>query len=136
MNRLVARTAATLGVAGAAIATTVATAPSAAAATYNNGCGSGYVVVNSASVGTVGTVFLTYNSSSGKNCVVTVRNSSGSGIEICESITNENGASQSMCEQNRTTWGGPVTISAAGQCVTWSGSIGSATGGKTRTNCG
>lgn len=136
MNRLIARTAATLGVAGAALATTVAAAPSAAAATYNGGCGSGYVVVNSASVGTVGTVFLTYNSSTARNCVVTVRNSSGSGVTICENIQADGGASDSMCEPNMTTWGGPVYLYAPGECVTWSGRIGSATGGKSRTNCG
>lgn len=135
MNRLIARTLATLGATGAAVAMTVATAPTASAATYNGGCGSGYGVVNSAPVGTVGTVFLTYNSSNGNNCVVTVRNSSGSGITICERLWSSRD-STGLCEPGMTTWGGPVSLHAAGLCVSWRGTIGSATGGKDNTNCG
>ncbi|MFI8068682.1 spore-associated protein A [Streptomyces sp. NPDC086033] len=135
MNRLIARTLATLGVAGAAVATTVSVAPNAAAATYNGGCGAGYGVVNSASVGTVGTVFLTYNSSTGRNCVVTIRNSSGSATTICEKLWTDSD-SNSKCEPNLTTWGGPIYLYASGECVSWRGTIGSVTGGKNDTNCG
>lgn len=49
---------------------------------YNGVCGSGYQVIDSQSV-TGGTVYLTYNSSTGKNCVVTTRSTPGSRLAMC-----------------------------------------------------
>ncbi|PIM73591.1 spore-associated protein A [Streptomyces sp. JV178] len=135
MNPLSTRAIAVSVTTTAAMGTMIATAPTASAATYNGGCGSGYVVVNSAPVGTAGTVFLTYKSSTGLNCVVTVRNSPGSPTTICEKITPRGDREVSKCEQGVTTWGGPIYAEASGQCVDWRGSIGSATGGKNDTNC-
>ncbi|MEV5335894.1 spore-associated protein A [Streptomyces werraensis] len=136
MNRILTRAAATLGVAGAAFTAMVVTAPAASAATYNGGCGSGYYVINSASVGSVGTVFLTYNNSTKQNCVVTIRNSSGTAVTVCEEITRHgDGYLVKECEA-ATTWGGPIYINAPGQCVSWYGEINNVRGGKSRTNCG
>ncbi|WP_225877477.1 hypothetical protein [Streptomyces resistomycificus] len=73
--------AATVGaVTAAVVGGTALVAPQAGAATvakYNGVCGTGYAVVDSAPVGTAGTVFLTYNPSTGRDCVVTVRARAG-----------------------------------------------------------
>lgn len=72
MKKLVRRS---LAIAGTAVFATTAlwtTASPASAATYNGACGSGYSVLDSDNVGQLGTVFLTYNDSTGQNCVVTV----------------------------------------------------------------
>ncbi|CAM5346136.1 hypothetical protein SCALM49S_01532 [Streptomyces californicus] len=61
-------------------------AKKAAAAQYNGACGSGYSVVNSAQIGTKGTVFLTYSSATGKNCVVTVRTKPGKAVHMTASL--------------------------------------------------
>lgn len=136
MRPLGTRIATAFGVMAAAAGTVVIAAPTASAATYNGACGSGYVQVNSAPIGTVGTVFLTYNSSNGQNCVVTQRNSSGSPTTMCEELTPAGGSTSSFCEPNVTTWGGPLYVHAPGVCVSWKGIIGSVSGGKNNTNCG
>ncbi|MFE0438884.1 spore-associated protein [Streptomyces nigra] len=137
MSSLRIRIAASLGVTAVALGTVVATAPAASAATYlSSYCGTGYAVVNSADVGSLGTVYLTYNASNGQNCVVTVRHASVSGSEICEGITPAGGRESSQCEPNVSTWGGPVYVRAEGVCVSWWGTINGVKGGKNNTNCG
>jgi hypothetical protein len=105
-------------------------------AQYNGACGAGYTVVNSAEVGTVGTVFLTYSTKTGDNCVVTVRTKPAAAIWMVASLKISGAATGISDSDYYRSYAGPVPLHAAGKCVTWYGVIGTARGGKTRTNCG
>src|SRR6476620_2037089 len=65
-------------------ATTALAAPASAApnTTPQKVCGSAYKTVNSAPVGSLGTVYLTYNASNGKNCVATIRPNPGTAVDM------------------------------------------------------
>jgi len=93
----------------------------ASAATYGGECGSGYEVVNSAPIGTLGTVFLTYNSATGKNCVVAKRHQAGSAVEYTNDML--------------TFYTGPIYLAAASKCVDWMGRISGVDGGRRGTSC-
>jgi hypothetical protein len=56
-------------------------------AKYNGVCGAGYTVVDSAPVGTAGTVYPTYNPSTGQDCVVTVRDRPGAAVSMLAAVT-------------------------------------------------
>jgi hypothetical protein len=129
----------TLAVTAALVAGTMtAASPAYAAATYGGECGSGYVVVNSDPIGTKGTVFLTYSSATGKNCVVAKRNTVGSAVLI-EAGLGINPVPTHWPAYDGgyyTSYAGPIYISAAGRCVDWMGRITGTEGGKRGTNCG
>jgi hypothetical protein len=101
--------------------------PGESSAAYNGGCGSGYFVVNGGSLPvTGGTIYLTYNNSTGYNCVVTVRNTPGSRVQMCAKVSL---AGQPWTDQgtdcgNYTTYAGPVYVHAPHTCIDWYGSIG------------
>lgn len=132
MKAIVRRTAAGLGL--ALIAATAGAAP-AAAATYGGQCGSGYGVVNQAAV-PGGTVFLTYNSSTRKNCAVTIRSAPGAAMNMDVALKRSNSTAWQTDPGNWTQYAGPVYLSAAGQCVDWGGVIGDDWIVRTGTNCG
>lgn len=120
---------ATAGTASAAptttAATTAASAAAAPAAAYNGACGSGYGVVNSAAIGDLGTVYLTYSAKTGKNCVVTVRNTKGTAVYMRASvrvlITKD---TQPVVDEGQyTKYAGPVYVTGKGHCIEWSGDI-------------
>jgi hypothetical protein len=106
-------------------AATAFTAPASAAAqaTYGGQCGSGYAVVNSAPIGSAGTVYLTYNRSSGKNCAVTIRTTTGAPVDMFiqlyvpgnDELAEDFGAYRS--------YAGPVYAYGKGLCVDWGGGI-------------
>ncbi|MBO3742155.1 spore-associated protein A [Actinoplanes flavus] len=127
-------------VAAAAVtaAVSVAGAAPAYAASYGGECGSGYSVVNSAAIGTKGTVFLTYSSATGKNCVVAKRNSSGSAVLLEAGLAiNPVGTHWTVFDGGYyTSYAGPIYLSAADKCVDWMGRISGTEGGKRGTNCG
>ncbi|MFI2317965.1 spore-associated protein A [Streptomyces sp. CB00072] len=108
----------------------------AAAAKYNGACGSGYSVVNSAQIGTKGTVFLTYSSATGKNCVVTVRTTPGKAVHMTASLGFASPTTTVTDTGYYTTYAGPVYLDARGLCVTWRGEISGEVAGKNGTNCG
>ncbi|MEV6435327.1 spore-associated protein A [Streptomyces anulatus] len=108
----------------------------AAAAKYNGACGGGYSVVNSAQIGTKGTVFLTYNSATGKNCVVTVRTAPGKAVHMTASLGFASPTTTVSDTGYYTTYAGPVYLDARGLCVTWRGEISGEVAGKNGTNCG
>ncbi|MFJ4922933.1 spore-associated protein A [Streptomyces sp. NPDC088725] len=117
--------------AGASPARAVATQ-----ATYGGECGPGYTVVNSAEVGKLGTVFLTYDRVTGNNCVVTLRTRTGTRVWMVASLRVA-GSGQGVSDSGYyTKYAGPVSAKAAGKCVSWYGVIGSERGGKDNTNCG
>ncbi|MEU2726563.1 spore-associated protein A [Streptomyces griseoviridis] len=111
---------------------TAAHAPVAPAAVYNGVCGTGYQVIGSTPVGNSGTVFVTWNQSTGRNCAVTVRNTTGAKIRMSVRIEAV-GTGTAPVEDTGlyTSYAGPVYVAARGHCVKWSGVIGSATGGDT-----
>ncbi|MGW7092617.1 spore-associated protein A [Streptomyces sp. NPDC054874] len=113
-----------------------AAAPKAAAAKYNGACGGGYSVVNSAQIGTKGTVFLTYSSATGKNCVVTVRSTPGKAVHMTASLGFASPTTTVSDTGYYTTYAGPVYLDARGLCVTWRGEISGEVAGKNGTNCG
>ncbi|QSS92085.1 spore-associated protein A [Streptomyces sp. M54] len=110
-------------------------AKKAAAAQYNGACGSGYSVVNSAQIGTKGTVFLTYSSATGKNCVVTVRTKPGKAVHMTASLGFASPTTTVTDTGYFTTYAGPVYLDARGLCVTWRGEISGEVAGKNGTNC-
>ncbi|WP_017581433.1 hypothetical protein [Nocardiopsis valliformis] len=107
----------------------------AAAAPYNGVCGDGYNVVNSASI-TGGTIYLTYNNSNGKNCVVVVRSNAGAAMNMDAVLKRSNSTSWTRDPGNWTMYAGPVHLEAAGQCVDWGGVIGDEWVVRNGTNCG
>jgi hypothetical protein len=132
------RTAAT-GLLAAALTggTLMAAATPASAATYGGQCGNGYGVVNQFDLPTNrGTVFLTYNASTGRNCVVTVRTNPGAATLMEAALKRSSSSTWTVDSGNYTTYAGPVYVSAAGQCVDWGGTIGTASGARLGTNCG
>ncbi|MEU5326441.1 spore-associated protein A [Streptomyces parvus] len=132
-RRAIAGTSALAGILGLGIAA----APAAnAAAAYNGACGSGYAVVNSMAIGTKGMTYLTYNSSTGKNCAVTIRNTPGAATRMIVLI-NVTGTDRTVVDDaTYTTYAGPVYINASGSCVTWVGNLLGASNSKIGTNCG
>ncbi|PZG02918.1 spore-associated protein A [Micromonospora deserti] len=136
--KLVKTTAATFACTATMVAGALAAATPAYAATYGGECGSGYGVVNSAAIGTKGTVFLTYNSSTGKNCVIAKRNTAGSAVLIEAGLAVHPVGNHWTAYEGGyfTSYAGPIYLSAADKCVDWMGRISGTEGGKRGTNCG
>ncbi|WP_174551865.1 spore-associated protein A [Herbidospora mongoliensis] len=136
---LILRKVASLGLTTAAVvaAAVVGTATPASAALYGGQCGSGYNLVNLRDFPDMrGTIYLTYNASTGKNCVVTIRENPG-GATLMEAYIRRTGTTTWIKDRgNFTTYAGPVYLSAAGSCVDWGGTIGTASVGRNGTNCG
>ncbi|MEZ3180096.1 spore-associated protein A [Streptomyces pimonensis] len=117
----------------------LAASPASAAAAYNGACGSGYSVVNSARISgsDPATVFLTYNSSTGYNCGVTIRDNPGKSVFMQVSVFNSSDAAKFGHDSDYyTTYAGPVYADARGACVDWYGVSGSGSIAKRGTNCG
>ncbi|MEU1804531.1 MULTISPECIES: hypothetical protein [unclassified Streptomyces] len=135
ISRYVAATA----VLASAVAGSVVLAPSASAAAkaaYNGACGSGYKVVNSAPVGSQGTVFLTYNSAKGKNCVVTVRNSAGAAKNMFAYLY-VNGSDEPQQDSGLyKSYAGPIYDTGRGKCIDWAGGIDNQATYTYGSNCG
>lgn len=119
-------------------ATTALAAPASAApnTTPQKVCGSGYKTVNSAAVGSLGTVYLAYNASNGNNCVVTIRNNPGAAVNMSAWIyvpdTNEGDDDYGRY----TSYAGPSYVIGKGLCVDWGGSIGNTSVTVIGSNCG
>ncbi|MEU8601405.1 MULTISPECIES: spore-associated protein A [Streptomyces] len=127
---------------GAIGAGLLATAPAAgaaangASAAYNGVCGSGYKVVNSMPIGTTGTVYLTYNSSTGKNCTVTIRNTTGTPTYMVAYVRNVDSGEEMYDADDYRSYAGPVYAFARGACVEWGGVIGNLQAWNYGSNCG
>ncbi|MEU4142843.1 spore-associated protein A [Streptomyces parvulus] len=127
---------------GAIGAGLLATAPVAgaatngASATYNGVCGSGYKVVNSMPIGKTGTVYLTYNSSTGKNCTVTIRNTTGTPTYMVAYVRNVDTGEEMYDADDYRSYAGPVYAFARGACVEWGGVIGNLQAWNYGSNCG
>ncbi|WP_063804260.1 hypothetical protein [Streptomyces roseifaciens] len=110
----------------------------ARAAAYNQECGTGYAQVNQIPIPGRGTVFLSYNKATGKNCVVTKRNSSTGSRLWVGSWIQRNQELKSKQEQYGffTSYSGPVYLDAKGKCVDWGGEIDGYVVARYKTNCG
>ncbi|WP_282204904.1 spore-associated protein [Kitasatospora fiedleri] len=135
MKKLLKRAALTTAVTALA-ATGVAVTPSVAqAATYNGVCGSGYGVIDTLPL-LDGTVFLTYNSSNGYNCVVTVRNHPSSYLLEMEASIKKSGTTQWKQDLDfYTTYAGPVYLYAPGTCIDWQGGINGEINNQLHSHC-
>ncbi|MGW3727592.1 spore-associated protein [Streptomyces sp. NPDC000851] len=121
------------------VGTTAAlTAPASAApnTTPQKVCGSGYKTVNSAPVGSLGTVYLTYNASNGENCVATIRNNPGTALGMSAWIyvpdTDEYHEDNGLF----TSYAGPTYVYGKAHCVDWGGHIKNVYVQVTGSNCG
>ncbi|MFF0383053.1 spore-associated protein [Streptomyces sp. NPDC004673] len=121
------RTALTVGALAALAlgATTAMAAPASAApnTTPQKVCGSSYRTVNSAAVGSLGTVYLTYNASNGKNCVTTIRNSPGTAVAMSAWLYVADTDQGDDDYGNFTSYAGPTYVYGKGHCVDWGGQI-------------
>ncbi|WP_229712217.1 spore-associated protein A [Streptomyces daqingensis] len=145
-SKSVAMAAAVAAIAGTGLIATAGTASAATAgsaeprAAYNGACGSGYSVVNQAGIADLGTVFLTYNKSTGKNCVVTVRNETGDPVFMSASVRvllDDEETVPVVEEGEFTSYAGPVFVDeGAGHCIEWAGVIGDEEYFNSGSNCG
>lgn len=120
-----------------ALAPTASAAPATATAAYNGACGTGYKTVNSTPVGSIGTAYLTYNSATGKNCAVAIRNVAGDPVSMDLFIRRSGDEIYSDQDGGLLrSYVGPVYVDAAGSCVDWWGQMDGVNFGKHGTNCG
>lgn len=137
IRRVGAGAAALVAMAGVSLMSAPAASAAATAAAYNGACGSGYAVVNSMPIGDKGMTYLTYNSSTGKNCAVTIRNTAGPATRIIVVLARSDGAGGAQVDDGTyTTYAGPVYVSAAGSCVDWVGNLLGSSNSRLGTNCG
>ncbi|MEV0225429.1 spore-associated protein [Streptomyces sp. NPDC050704] len=109
-----------------AVGTTTALAAPASAApntTPQKVCGSAYKTVNSAPIGSLGTVYLTYNSANGENCVATIRNTPGTAVDMSTWIHIPDTQEYAEDYGRYTSYAGPAYVYGKGHCVSWGGSI-------------
>lgn len=99
-------------------------------------CGSGYSQINQHALGSVGAVFLMYNSSNGYNCVVTLKYTSVGTASAVSATLQAEGGTATKDSGNFSYYAGPVKKSAPGTCVKWGGSVGSTTWTSGWSHCG
>ncbi|GAA2301083.1 M23 family metallopeptidase [Nonomuraea roseoviolacea subsp. roseoviolacea] len=99
-------------------------------------CGPGHKVIDSAALGSAGTVYLLYNGSNGTNCVATIKSTSVGTATAVSAYLEVAGAARRTDTGDFAYYAGPVTASAAGKCVRWGGSAGSITYNSPSEHCG
>lgn len=97
-------------------------------------CGSGYSVIDSAALGTVGRVYLLY--SDGTNCVVTLKSTNLGTGSAMSAFLEPQGATRTTDSGSFSYYAGPVKRSAPSTCVKWGGSVGSTTYTSPFEHCG
>ncbi|MGW5264891.1 N-acetylmuramoyl-L-alanine amidase [Microbispora sp. NPDC004025] len=88
-------------------------------------CGAGYSVIDSAALGTAGTVYLLYNSGNGYNCVVTLKKTSLGTATATSAYLEVQGRTRVTDSGTYGYYAGPVRAAAADKCVKWGGKAGS-----------
>ncbi|MFE7072656.1 spore-associated protein [Streptomyces sp. NPDC057620] len=122
-----------------AVGTTTALAAPASAApntTPQKVCGSAYKTVNSAAIGTQGTVYLTYNAANGQNCVATIRNNPGTAVNMSAYVYVPETQEGAGDDGAYTSYAGPTYVYGKGHCIDWGGSINNVFVQITGSNCG
>ncbi|WP_336207436.1 M23 family metallopeptidase [Nonomuraea sp. LPB2021202275-12-8] len=99
-------------------------------------CGSGYKVIDSAALGTSGTVYLLYNSGNGNNCVTTLKKTSLGTATATSAYLEVQGSARKTDSGNFAYYAGPVTAAAPGKCVKWGGKAGSSVYDSPFEHCG
>ncbi|MFE9692666.1 protein kinase [Micromonospora sp. NPDC005806] len=103
-------------------------------------CGSGYQVVDSATLTANGVrkgrVYLLYNTTSGANCVVTMKDTDVGRATTVSTYLEVQGKARNTDSAAYKYYAGPVRASAAGVCVKWGGSTGGASYGSPFEHCG
>lgn len=99
-------------------------------------CGSGYGVIDSAPLGSAGTVYLSYNSSNGNNCVSTMKSASVGTASATSAYLEVQGSSRVTDSGNFAYYAGPVSAAAAGKCIKWGGAAGSSVYNSPLEHCG
>ncbi|NJP33510.1 serine/threonine-protein kinase [Micromonospora thermarum] len=103
-------------------------------------CGSGYQVIDSATLTAGGTrqgrVYLLYHTGTGTNCVVTLKDSAVGTATATSAWLEVQGRARSTDSGSFAYYAGPVRAEAAGVCVKWGGSTGGASYGSGFEHCG
>ncbi|WP_326823367.1 M23 family metallopeptidase [Streptosporangium sp. NBC_01756] len=99
-------------------------------------CGSGYDVIDSAALGTAGTVYLLYNNSNGYNCVTTIKKTSLGAATAVSAYLEVQGKTRVTDSGNFSYYAGPVRAAAADKCVKWGGKAGSSAYDSPFEHCG
>ncbi|MGN9843302.1 N-acetylmuramoyl-L-alanine amidase [Nonomuraea sp. H19] len=99
-------------------------------------CGSGYKVIDSAALGTAGTVHLLYNSANGSNCVATIKKTSLGKATATSAYLEVEGKARVTDSGNFDYYAGPVRASAADKCVKWGGKVGTSAYNSPLEHCG
>ncbi|WP_326566985.1 sialidase family protein [Amycolatopsis rhabdoformis] len=89
-------------------------------------CGTGYGVIESHALGTVGTTYLSYNAANGQNCVSTMKSTGAGTASATSAYLEVQGAARKTDSGSFSYYAGPVTAAAAGKCVKWGGAVGTA----------
>jgi hypothetical protein len=97
-------------------------------------CGSGYGVVDSHHL-TDATIYLTYNDSTGKNCVVTLADADDGAVAMNATLAVQGGSSTSDAGSYHW-YAGPVSASAPNSCVKWGGTYKSSSWTSDWSHCG
>lgn len=116
----------------AVFGTTASAAPNV---TPQGVCGSAYKTVNSVPVGSLGTVYLTYNSSNGKNCVATIRANPGTAKNMSVYIYVPDTDQWAGDSGNFTSYAGPAYVYGKSHCVSWGGNIANVYVSVENSNC-
>jgi hypothetical protein len=87
-------------------------------------CGAGYETVDSAALGSAGTVYLLYNNANGYNCVATVKSTSIGTATATTAYLEVQGKTRVTDSGSFAYYAGPVRAPAAGKCVKWGGKAG------------
>ncbi|MEU5721626.1 protein kinase [Micromonospora sp. NPDC047738] len=103
-------------------------------------CGSGYQVIDSATLTASGVrkgrVYLLYNTASGSNCVVTLKDTDVGRATQVSAYLEVQGKARSTDSGAFSYYAGPVRAAAAKACVKWGGSTGGASYGSGFEHCG
>ncbi|MFJ4840236.1 spore-associated protein [Streptomyces sp. NPDC088746] len=136
--RIVRNVAALGAVTALAVGSTVALSTTASAApnvTPQGVCGKAYKTVNSVPVGSLGTVYLTYNSTNGQNCVATIRANPGTAKPMSAYIYVPATDEWAGDDGSFTSYAGPGYVYGKGYCVSWGGSIANVYVSVENSNC-
>ncbi|WP_375372079.1 protein kinase [Micromonospora sp. PPF5-6] len=103
-------------------------------------CGAGYQVIDSATLTANGVrkgrVYLLYNTASGTNCVVTLKDTDVGRATTASAYLEVQGQDRKAESGAYKFYAGPVRASAPGKCVKWGGSTGGASYGSPFEHCG
>lgn len=122
-----------------AAAGVVATSSPASAASYNGACGAGYGIATSWDItakggSLVGRLYLTYNTSNGYKCAVTISNL-GKAVPMKAWIKRSSASTWVKDEGTYTSYAGPVYTYARGSCVDLHGYVNGASTSPGDTYC-